>query len=136
MLNFILLAIAITGIIALLLVGYISNLKFRQKLARVDQKKVDQNLIQIKDLEVSNPVLAVIEADKLLDYVLKGASSKGGFTDRLKSREYRLTNVQATWDSHKLRNRLVHDLDSEDQYSNQQLTHASKNLRKAIGELR
>ncbi|MBP6005694.1 hypothetical protein KA531_02230 [Candidatus Saccharibacteria bacterium] len=136
MLSFILLAIAITGVMALLLVGYISNLKFQQKPAKVDQIKVDQNLAQIQGLESSNPVLAVIEADKLLDYVLKGVSSKGGFTDRLKSQEYRLKNAQSIWDAHKLRNRLVHDLDSEDQYSNQQLINTSKTLRKAIGELR
>lgn len=54
--------------------------------------------------------LAVIEADKLLDHALKDLRFSGEtMADRLNSAKSALGNVNAVWDAHRLRNRLVHE---------------------------
>jgi hypothetical protein len=57
--------------------------------------------------------LAVLEADNLLDEALKLAGFRGeNLGDRLKQiDEAQLANIQDLWEAHKLRNRLVHEMD-------------------------
>lgn len=58
--------------------------------------------------------LAVIEADKLADAVLKKANISGSsMADRIRKTESMVTHsvYQGMWDAHKLRNSLVHDVD-------------------------
>ncbi len=54
---------------------------------------------------------AVIEADKLVDEILKGAGFPGDtMGDRLMNiQPGQLTTLQGLWEAHKIRNRLVHD---------------------------
>ena len=60
---------------------------------------------------------AVINADKLLDYCLKGFGARGEtMGERLKNSQnlfHDRVSYQAAWDGHKLRNALVHDHDTE-----------------------
>jgi hypothetical protein len=55
---------------------------------------------------------AVIEADKLVDELLKGAGFAGDtMGDRLMNiQPGQLTTLQNLWEAHKIRNRLVHDV--------------------------
>jgi len=55
--------------------------------------------------------LAVIEADKILDEVLKAMKLEGeGFAERLEKLSVKeIPNIQALWDAHKIRNRIVHE---------------------------
>ena len=54
--------------------------------------------------------LAVIEADKLLDGVLKSLFIPGEtLGERLKSAAYKYPNIRKVWGAHRLRNQLVHD---------------------------
>ncbi len=55
---------------------------------------------------------AVIEADKLTDEVLKGAGFQGDtMGERLMNiQPGQLTTLQGLWEAHKIRNRLVHDV--------------------------
>ena len=55
---------------------------------------------------------AVIEADKLIDEVLKGVGFQGDtMGDRLMNiQPGQLTTLQNLWEAHKIRNRLVHDV--------------------------
>lgn len=57
--------------------------------------------------------LAVLEADKALDEAIRLAGFRGEtLGDRLKKiTEDQLPNLQAVWEAHKLRNRLVHEPD-------------------------
>ena len=56
------------------------------------------------------PQMAVIEADKLLDEALKRRSFKGAtMGERMVSAQAKLSNNNAAWNAHKLRNRLVHE---------------------------
>lgn len=54
--------------------------------------------------------LAIIEADKLLDQVLKSMAMPGQtLGERLKSTAYRYPSIRDVWTAHRLRNQLVHD---------------------------
>lgn len=61
----------------------------------------------------ANAKLALIEADKVLDELLKIAGYKGEtMADRLKKiTPAQLSNIEAIWQAHKIRNRLVHEPD-------------------------
>lgn len=55
--------------------------------------------------------LAVLEADKLLDGVLKSLMFPGEtMGDRLKTAQYKYPNIRNVWPAHKLRNQLAHDV--------------------------
>ena len=54
---------------------------------------------------------AVSEADKLLDYTLRGRGYSGQtMAERLKKSESRLSDKEAVWEAHKLRNHLAHEV--------------------------
>jgi len=53
---------------------------------------------------------AVIEADKLVDYVLRQYNISGeSMADRMRGAEAMIPNYQQLWQVHKLRNKLVHE---------------------------
>lgn len=61
---------------------------------------------------------AVMEADKLFDYVLKGVTGnkQGTMGDRLKMAQKRFSDYsiyQGVWEAHKVRNRLAHEINAE-----------------------
>jgi hypothetical protein len=54
---------------------------------------------------------AVSEADKLFDYVMKEQGYAGQtMADRLRSAQSKLSNRNAVWSAHKLRNALAHEV--------------------------
>lgn len=66
------------------------------------------------NVEAMEPKMAIIEADKLVDTVLKRAGIKGeSMADRLRRSEKMVERsaYQAMWDAHKVRNQLVHEFD-------------------------
>jgi len=73
--------------------------------------EISQRWDEIERLENK---LAVIEADKLVDAVLKKANVVGAtMADRLRKTESLVDRsvYQGMWDAHKLRNSVVHDVD-------------------------
>lgn len=57
---------------------------------------------------------ALIEADKLLDYVMVAKGFEGGtMGDRLKSGGSAFNNLNAVWAAHKLRNQLAHEVEHD-----------------------
>lgn len=56
--------------------------------------------------------LSVLNADKLLDHAMKEAGYKGqSMGERLKSASNSLSNKNAVWSAHKLRNQIAHEPD-------------------------
>lgn len=54
---------------------------------------------------------ALIEADKLLDYVMQAKGLKGDtMGDRLKLNGKKFSDLNGIWSAHKLRNQYVHDV--------------------------
>ena len=84
----------------------------------------------------SNYTRAVLEADKLLDHLLKARRAPGlTMGDRLKASTNKFSpeSYQAAWNGHKVRNELVHN--SEYQLTDFIARAAIENFKKAIGEL-
>lgn len=74
------------------------------------QTKWAELLLRVRSPE--GMVLAVIDADKLLDEALKRRNFKGKtMGERLVSAQRSLSDNDAVWYAHKLRNRLVHEPD-------------------------
>ena len=76
---------------------------------------------------------ALIEADKLLDYILKGQGYNGEtMAQRIKAAEKSFTDKESVWRAHKLRNHMVHEFAD---VVPQQVEHAIKDLGQAIRDL-
>lgn len=106
----------------------------------VTQDYVNQKWSEIEQLmqlgKPSNYARAVLEADKLLDHVLKGLRAPGiTMGDRLKSSKNRFSHdgYNAVWQGHKIRNELVHN--SEYEVTDFIAKHAIENFKIALSEL-
>lgn len=108
--TFELLVIALIGVIALIFIALIGRRvpkKLNQKFF-VKEWRYLQAMCGNKDTWP----LAIINADKLLDTALKKRKYTGKtMGERLVSAQRKLTNNDAVWFAHKLRNRLVHEQD-------------------------
>lgn len=57
---------------------------------------------------------AIIEADKLVDYVLQQLGVSGeSMGERLRQAQPRFTDYQGIWDAHKTRNQVVHEMNKD-----------------------
>lgn len=67
---------------------------------------------QLKREEPSSRHLVILNADKLLDQALRERGVSGStMGERLKAASKMLSNNNATWSAHKLRNRVAHESD-------------------------
>lgn len=101
-------AIIIFGVIVLALLS-----KFMpRRRTRLDHEFFQQQWAELL-ARVKTPegmVLAVVDADKLLDHALKKHHFKGKtMGERLVSAQRMISDNDSVWYAHKLRNRLVHE---------------------------
>ena len=106
---------------------------------------LDRSYVDIKWQEIeqlmqlgrpSNYARAVLEADKLLDHILKGYRAPGmTMGDRLKASQNKFSRegYDAAWKAHKVRNELVHN--SQYELMDYHAKQAIDNSKRAIDEL-
>lgn len=101
-------AIIIFGVIILFIINRY-NPRRRSSLNRdYYQRQWAELLARVKTPE--GMVLAIVDADKLLDQALKKQNYKGKtMGERLVSAQRSINDNDAVWYAHKLRNRLVHE---------------------------
>ena len=108
------LIILVAAIFCLWLFRFIKS-KFKgNELYGMDKEQIKKRWQAIEDLSKDKSEMhykmAVLEADKLLDHVLKamafGGSSLG---ERLKVACFKYPNLRRVWACHKIRNQLVHE---------------------------
>ena len=106
----VLLAIGIIfGIVVLVLISRFAPKPRRRLNQDYFQKRWLEILQRVKSSE-DGTVLAVIDADKLVDEALKKLHINGKtMGERLVAAQRKLTNNDSIWYAHKLRNRLVHE---------------------------
>ena len=106
----VLLALAIVfGIIILLLISRFAPKPKRRLNQDYFQKRWLEILQRVKSSD-DGTVLAIIDADKLVDEALKKLHFNGKtMGERLVAAQRSLTNNDSVWYAHKLRNRLVHE---------------------------
>lgn len=82
--------------------------------AILNQELVRQRWSEIQGMQTQGGLglkNALMEADKLLDYCMKGSGFYGEtMGDRLKNHGDRFSNLNAVWAAHKLRNQVAHDV--------------------------
>ncbi|TES98235.1 hypothetical protein E3J85_00025 [Patescibacteria group bacterium] len=108
------LAVIVLALLFLFLVWLRKKFALRESALK---KRVDKKFKEISQLlAIDNESAfrtAIIEADKLLDFVLKSKGVRGStLGERLKSSRGLIRDLNNIWFAHKVRNRLVHDLDS------------------------
>lgn len=103
-----LLAVIAFGVVIMVLVGLLG----KKAPSHLNQKHFQEKWVELL-ARVKTPegmVLAVIDADKLLEEALKKRHYRGKTTgERLVSAQREITDNDAIWFAHKLRNRLVHE---------------------------
>ena len=101
-------------LLSLILLFVIRFLERSKKLKREDYKDYWQkNVMSCLD-DAGKYKLAIIEADKLMDRAFKEQGLSGQTVgERLVSAGLFLSDKDAVWQVHKLRNRLVHEMDVE-----------------------
>ncbi|MFH1173364.1 MAG: hypothetical protein V1692_02450 [bacterium] len=112
-----LILIILTALVFLTCLIWFVKKKFRSsELYSLDKEEIKKRWQELEELLSRkgelNYKMAVLEADKLLDHVLKdmrfGGSSLG---ERLKVACYKYPNLKKVWAWHKIRNLLVHEAD-------------------------
>ena len=89
---------------------------------------------QLKSDEPSSYHLSVLNADKLVDQVLKCRGAKGNtMGERMKSSANLFSNTNEVWLAHKLRNRIAHEPDVKVTYD--EAKNALRGFRKALKDL-
>lgn len=76
---------------------------------------------------------AVINADKILDYVLGRKGLHGSMGEKLKKGYYLFSDLNGVWSAHKLRNRVAHELG--DDIEEKQVKDALKKFKQALYDL-
>src|SRR5262245_22449381 len=101
----------IVGILLLLAIVFVAGLlKRRPKTLKTAYFQKKWQDLQKFCKEKSTWPLAIINADKLLDEALRKRRFRGKtMGERLVSAQRELSDNDATWYGHKLRNRLVHE---------------------------
>ncbi len=103
-----LLAAIIFGVAVLIVLGFFGKRLNRPMKQKYFEARWSELLAMVKSQE--GMVLAVIDADKLLDEALKRRGYKGKtMGERLVAAQRDLTSNDSVWYAHKLRNRLVHE---------------------------
>jgi len=103
-----LIGVIVFGIVVLIIVGLIG----KKVPTRLNQQQFQSRWLELL-ARVKTPegmALAVIDADKLLEDALKKRHFRGKTTgEKLVSAQRELSDNDAIWFAHKLRNRLVHE---------------------------
>jgi hypothetical protein len=101
-------AIILSGALLLFLIGLTAKKAPRGLNKEYYQKHWVELLSNVKTPE--GMALAIIDADKLVDIALKKRNFKGKtMGERLVSAQRQFSDNDGLWQSHKLRNRLVHE---------------------------
>ncbi len=104
-------AIAVFLILTFLLAGFVFVKVSRRKAFGVKERQyIQSHWIAIIDAFSSHPRNAVLDADKLLNYVLERWGFEGSLGEKLKKAGPRFSDLNGVWSAHKLRNRIAHEL--------------------------
>ncbi len=110
-------------------------------VARRPRKDLDRKYFQKKWRELQKLCaqaetwpMAIIQADSLLDEALRKRHFKGkSMGERMVAAQRSMSNNDMTWYAHKLRNKLVHEVDTK--LSEKEVKNALIGLRQALRDL-
>lgn len=103
--------IMFTLFIAIALYLLYTSIKNRNQLPVTTKKYIQAKWLETKELANKNAKEAIIQADKILDHTLTKMGATGTVSEKLMHFEHRFTNFNLITQAHRLRNKIVHDLD-------------------------
>lgn len=108
---YIALAVLVAALVAWWLVS--KGIGKRYGLSDADKRRVQETWTNIETmLTEGKESQAIMEADKLLDFVLEHKGVPGeNIGERLKNGKFLFRDIDTAWRAHKVRNQVVHDLD-------------------------
>lgn len=111
--------IVLAGVVTIVGVILLAVVTKGQK--QLDKQKYRSKWLTIEaSLQKNTPAsyhMAVLNADKLLDYAMKEAGYKGTtMGDRMKNAKQVFSNRNAVWAAHKLRNQIAHEAEVQVHY--------------------
>lgn len=80
-----------------------------------------------------NPKQAILDADKILDHILKKKGYKGSLGEKMKKARNLFQDNNSVWAAHKIRNRIAHEIDFE--ISSKLAKKTLKQFKKAYSDL-
>lgn len=121
-------------IIVVLAAGLLAIVAMQLRKRRVSGLERQRILSLWKALDViDNPAMRIMQADIVLHQALKTAGYNGTTGEMLKQSGARLSDENAVWRAHKLRNNIAHEPGLN--VSDKQTAAAMKSFRKAINDL-
>lgn len=105
--------IFIGAVVLFILIELFLILRRRRKFSKRELALVKTEWESIRNKIEREPKHALIEADRLLDFVLKKRGYTGSLGDKLKKAGSLFTHADALWRAHKLRNRATHEVGFE-----------------------
>lgn len=97
--------ILVAGIILILFIYH-----RRKKFSKGDREWFLLKWREIQSLTHRDPKLAIIEADKLLEWALSKKGFEGSLGEKLKKATPFFSDIDGLWRAHKKRNELVHEV--------------------------
>jgi transposase len=102
-------SLVIVGI-AILLALFVLIKGGKRKLTAQQQKFLNKQWETIVCEYEQNPQKAVMDADKLLGYLLEAKGYEGSIGEMLKKSGPIFKNVNNVWEAHKMRNKIAHEI--------------------------
>jgi len=109
--NFIVTALLVfIGMTVLMLVFVMWKSIGKNGFSAQDSKYIQIQWSRIVQLGKDDPRHAIMDADKLLDFVLKKKGYAGHLGEKLKSARSLFSDINGVWAAHKMRNKIAHEL--------------------------
>jgi len=95
--------------VAVCLVLFVYFKSKKQAISKSDLYKIRNNWKKI--MQESDYNKSLLNADKLLDFILRLKGYKGSLGEKLKKSKSLFTHINHIWFAHKLRNKIAHEID-------------------------
>lgn len=103
------LVVILVLVVVLVILQYWFKNYRKSKWSRADLKFCQQNWTRIEKMTDNRH--QVVEADKLLDHMMRKRGFHGSVADNLKQHAKKFSDLENLWQAHKLRNKIAHELD-------------------------
>jgi hypothetical protein len=118
---------------AVFIAAYVLIKSQKPKFSEKDIKFIRNKWNKIESMVKTGPNEAVLEADKLLGYVLSKKGYEGSVGGQLKKADAEFKNPNNIWNAHKLRNKIAHEMDFK--VSDKEIKRAINQFKSALNEL-
>ncbi len=96
------------------LLGFVMWKTFgKEDFSKSDSKFFLEQWRKILGRAMTDPKHAILDADKLLDLVLKKKGYRGSLGEKLKKSGKLFSDLNGVWSAHKVRNKIAHELNFE-----------------------